>query len=56
MAPESECRRQLTGTPKEVAVEQQSGASGAAQAQAARTILPGEPFEPPAAFAGPRSP
>jgi hypothetical protein len=28
-------------------VEQQSGASGAAQA--ARTILPGEPFEPPAA-------
>jgi hypothetical protein len=30
-------------------VEQQSGASGSAQAQAARTILPGEPFEPPAA-------
>jgi hypothetical protein len=30
-------------------VEQQSGASGAAQAQAARTILPGEPFEPPTA-------
>jgi hypothetical protein len=30
-------------------VEQQSGASGAAQTQAARTILPGEPFEPPAA-------
>jgi hypothetical protein len=37
------------GTPKEVPVEQQSGASGAAQAQAARTILPGEPFEPPTA-------
>ena len=32
-------------------MEQQSGASGAAQA--ARTILPGEPFEPPAASAVP---
>jgi hypothetical protein len=30
-------------------VEQQSGAPGAAQAQAARTVLPGEPFDPPAA-------
>jgi hypothetical protein len=34
-------------------VEQQSGAPGAAQAQAARTVLPGEPFDPPQASAVP---
>jgi hypothetical protein len=38
-------------------VEQQSGAPGAAQAQAARTVLPGEPFDPPQAaqVPGPRA-
>ncbi len=39
-------------------MEQQSGAPGAAQAQAARTVLPGEPFDPPPAsqVPGPRPP
>jgi hypothetical protein len=38
-------------------VEQQSGAPGSAQAQAARTVLPGEPFDPPQAsqVPGPRA-
>ena len=38
-------------------MEQQSGAPGAAQAQAARTVLPGEPFDPPQAsqVPGPRA-
>lgn len=37
-------------------MEQQYGAPGAAQAQAARTVLPGEPFDPPQAaqVPGPR--
>ena len=38
-------------------MEQQTGAPGAAQAQAARTVLPGEPFDPPQAaqVPGPRA-
>ncbi|HEX4015339.1 MAG TPA: hypothetical protein VHX15_01255 [Frankiaceae bacterium] len=38
-------------------MEQQSGAPGSAQAQASRTVLPGEPFDPPQAaqVPGPRA-
>jgi hypothetical protein len=44
------------GRQEEVPVEQQYDASGAPLAQAARTVLPGEPFDPPPAsmVPGPR--
>src|SRR5690242_2931990 len=59
MAQQEAGTRMRAGTPLlefvEVSVEQQ-GVQGAAVAQSARTVLPGEPFDPPAASAvpGPR--